>query len=138
MSSKKDDGPSKEEVFKTFKKVMVICDEAVNDVLDDGAADISDMSSQIVNVMMAIEFSYVCYRNRLKVFMDSLNDAAEMEVFDDEDLKDAVDYARICLQPLLKSAMIADRRRFERSLEVVSLDDITDPETRINVKGGDA
>ncbi len=133
------DGPDKDEVFKIFKKLMKVCDLAVSDVLDDDYADIADMSGQVVTIMMAIEFAYICYRNRLKLFMDTLNDAADMDVFDDEDLRDAVDYARVCLQPTLKSVMIADRKLFKRSLEIISLDDVTDPEMRINVsKGGDA
>jgi hypothetical protein len=134
------EGPDKEAVFDLFKQIMSVCDEAIDGILDeDSGADILDMSNQVIAVMMAIEFSYVCHRNRLKYFMDSLNDVANTTVFDDEDVHDSIDYARICLQGMLKSVMIADKKLFKRSLEVVSLDDITDPAMRINVpKGGDA
>jgi len=139
VKKKNEDGPDKDTVFRVFTDLMSRCDDAVEETVKDELADITDMSSQVVNVMMAIEFAYVCYRNRLKIFMESLNEAAEVTIFDDDDLRDAVDYARVNLHPMLRSIMVADKKMFKRSLEVVSMDDETDPENRINVKTrGDA
>ncbi len=129
-----DNGPSKEAVFKAFTEIMLTCDESIDEVIRDDWADITDMSGQVVNVMMAIEFAYICYRNRLKVFMESLNDAAGMEVFDEDALRDIVDYARVSLQPMLKSIMVSDKKMFKESLEVVPVDEEIDADKLINVR----
>lgn len=135
MKKKNDENsPNKDAVFKAFSDIMLTCDEAMDEVVRDDWADITDMSGQVVNVMMAIEFAYVCYRNRLKVFMESLNEAAGMEVFDDEALRDIVDYARVSLHPMLKSIMVSDKEMFKESLEVVPMDEEIDADKLINVR----
>jgi len=139
MKNKNDESLDRDAIFKAFSHIMSCCDDAIEDVVTDSWADITEMSSQIINVMMAIEFAYICYRNRLKFFMESLNDAAESDVFDDEDLRSVVEYARVSLRSMLKSVMMEDKKIFKKSLEVVSLDEETEVEKRINVKErGDA
>lgn len=134
MKKKDEQGPSKHAVMKAYRAIMTACEIEMGDVLDGDTAEIRDMSTQMINVMMSIEFAYICYRNRLGEFLTCLNNAAGKQIFDVSDVKAITAGARLTLNPLLKRVIMADKRLFERSLEVVELKVDVDAEELINVK----
>lgn len=145
----------KEDILKMFDKVMFECDEVLDELFQGYQINLDDFSGQLISSIMSIEFSYTCYRNRLKLFMetiltemsfgadhvqhnedDSFNQI-HRSMFGDRNIDDIIEYARASLQPTLKSVMIADRDLFNQSLlQRIAFSGEVDPETLINVPDG--
>ena len=145
----------KEDILKMFDKVMFECDEVLDELFQGYELDLTDLSGQLISSIMSIEFSYTCYRNRLKLFMETVltemsfradhvqhneDDSFNMvyrSLFGERSIEDIIEYARASLQPTLKSVMIADRDLFKQSLlQQIAFTGEVDPEILINVPDG--